>query len=170
MVLYYSLRAARVLLIGLGGLGAEIAKNLTLSGIKSLTLLDDSVATENSANFLISRELIGKNVSRCSQFIVVIVILNINFWILLKVVEASFERVQRLNPMVEVITDPSNVTSKTEDFFGNFDVVCATRLSVEEAFRINAICRKLSIPFYSGEVLGFCGFFFVDLLEHEYAE
>lgn len=62
--LFDSLRAARVLLIGLGGLGAEIAKNLTLSGIKSLTLLDDRVATENSANFLISLEHIGKNVRK----------------------------------------------------------------------------------------------------------
>lgn len=59
----YSLRAARVLLIGLGGLGAEIAKNLTLSGIKSITLLDHRLAVENSSNFLVSQEKIGKNVS-----------------------------------------------------------------------------------------------------------
>lgn len=85
-------------------------------------------------------------------------------------VEASFERVQRLNPMVEVITDQSEITSKNEEFFSDFDVVCATQLEVEEAFKINAICRQHSIPFYSGDVLGFCGFFFVDLLEHEYAE
>lgn len=65
---FFSLRAARVLLIGLGGLGAEIAKNLTLSGIKSLTLLDDRVAAENSANFLISREHIGKNVTTIPIF------------------------------------------------------------------------------------------------------
>jgi len=48
----------------LGGLGAEIAKNLTLSGIKSLTLLDHNVAVSNSANFLVPRELVGKNVSK----------------------------------------------------------------------------------------------------------
>ena len=34
------LRAARVLLVGVSGLGAEVAKNIVLSGIKSLTLLD----------------------------------------------------------------------------------------------------------------------------------
>ena len=39
-MLYYRLRASRVLLIGLRGLGAEVAKNIVLSGIKSLTLLD----------------------------------------------------------------------------------------------------------------------------------
>ena len=77
-----------------------------------------------------------------------------------KVTEASFERLQRLNPMVEIFTDPSDVSTKSEDFFGSFDVVCATRLAVEESFRINAICRKHSIPFYSGDVYGFSGFFF----------
>jgi len=30
-----------VLLIGVGGLGAEIAKNIVLAGVRSLTLLDD---------------------------------------------------------------------------------------------------------------------------------
>ena len=80
------------------------------------------------------------------------------------------ERVQRLNPMVEVNADQENVSSKNEDFFSDFDVVCATRLPVEESFRVNEICRKHSIPFYSGDVFGFSGFFFVDLLEHEYAE
>ena len=39
---YGRLRAARVLLIGVSGLGAEVAKNIVLSGIKSLTLLDSS--------------------------------------------------------------------------------------------------------------------------------
>jgi len=30
-----------VLLIGIGGLGAEVAKNIILSGVRSVTLLDD---------------------------------------------------------------------------------------------------------------------------------
>ena len=72
---YFRLRTARVLLIGLGGLGAEIAKNLTLSGIKSLTLLDHTVAGANSSNFLVNHELIGKNVSilKFSQFSLAII-------------------------------------------------------------------------------------------------
>ncbi|KAH6926812.1 hypothetical protein HPB50_022397 [Hyalomma asiaticum] len=35
------LRAVRVLVAGLNGLGAEVAKNLVLAGIKSITLLDN---------------------------------------------------------------------------------------------------------------------------------
>jgi ubiquitin-like 1-activating enzyme E1 A len=40
MLMTVRLRAARVLLIGVGGLGAEVAKNIVLAGIKTLTLLD----------------------------------------------------------------------------------------------------------------------------------
>ena len=40
MLFICRLRAARVLLVGIGGLGAEVAKNIVLSGIKSLTILD----------------------------------------------------------------------------------------------------------------------------------
>jgi len=141
------LRGSRVLLVGLTGLGAEVAKNLTLSGIKSLTLLDHRVARKGSANFLVPESSIGKNVA-----------------------EASSERVQRLNPMVQILVDTDDISTKSEEFFGEFDVVCTTCISTEEAYRINAVCRKHSVPFYFGDTFGFVGFFFVDLIEHEFAE
>lgn len=72
--------------------------------------------------------------------------------------------------MVEIVVNTSDPSSLTDEFFTGFSVVCTSRLPVEESFRINAICRKHNIPFYSGEVFGFFGFFFADLLEHEYAE
>ena len=58
------LRAARVLLVGLSGLGAEVAKNIILSGIKSITLLDHANVTEEDrcCQFLVSRDDVGKNV------------------------------------------------------------------------------------------------------------
>ncbi|KAJ8309044.1 hypothetical protein KUTeg_013918 [Tegillarca granosa] len=58
-----SLRASRVLLIGVRGLGAEVAKNIVLSGIKSLTLMDHSQITEEDASsqFLVNRADVGKN-------------------------------------------------------------------------------------------------------------
>ena len=51
------------MLIGLGGLGAEVAKNLTLAGIKSLTVVDHRLAQANSANFLLAPDLVGQNVN-----------------------------------------------------------------------------------------------------------
>jgi molybdopterin/thiamine biosynthesis adenylyltransferase len=38
---------ANVLLLGLGGLGVEIAKNITLSGVKRVTLWDDRIVEES---------------------------------------------------------------------------------------------------------------------------
>ena len=75
----FSLRGSRVLLVGLTGLGAEVAKNLTLSGIKSLTLLDHRVARKGSANFLVPESSIGKNV--CIFFKTVLVYISMNIFL-----------------------------------------------------------------------------------------
>jgi len=49
----------------MNGVGAEIAKNLILSGVKSLTMLDPCPVTEEDfvSQFLVPREDLGKNVS-----------------------------------------------------------------------------------------------------------
>ncbi len=54
-----------MLLLGLTGLGAEVAKNIILAGIKSIVLLDPSQVTEEDqcSQFLVAREDVGKNVS-----------------------------------------------------------------------------------------------------------
>ena len=61
----YRLHAAEILLIGIKGLGAEVCKNLVLAGIKSLTILDSGLVTEEDScyQFLAPVEPIGKNVS-----------------------------------------------------------------------------------------------------------
>ena len=59
------LRAARVLLVHMGGLGAEVAKNLILAGVKSLTMLDPAevTAAEASCQFFVPADCLGANVS-----------------------------------------------------------------------------------------------------------
>lgn len=61
----HRLRDAKMLLIGLDGLGAEICKNVVLTGIKSLTLLDDQHCCDHDqmAQFLIAPDSLGHNVS-----------------------------------------------------------------------------------------------------------
>ncbi|ELT93541.1 hypothetical protein CAPTEDRAFT_156595 [Capitella teleta] len=142
------LRAARVLLIGVGGLGAEVAKNIVLSGIKSLTLLDHQVVTKEAftSQFLIPRSELGKNRA-----------------------ESSLGRVQLLNPMVEISADPTDVADKEDAFFTDFDVVCATCCEKQQLQRLNEICHKSDILFFAGDVFGFYGAMFSDLNTHEYA-
>lgn len=143
------LRAARVLLIGLRGLGAEIAKNIVLAGIKSITLLDCTESTEEDgcSQFLISRNDVGKNRA-----------------------EASLEHAQRLNPMVEVMSDTQSADEKLDEFFTKFDVVCATCCKQSTLLRINKVCSDHKVKFFGGDVYGFYGYMFADLGEHEFAE
>uniref|UniRef100_A0A3Q1B0X6 SUMO1 activating enzyme subunit 1 n=1 Tax=Amphiprion ocellaris TaxID=80972 RepID=A0A3Q1B0X6_AMPOC len=94
------LRGSRVLLAGVGGLGAEVAKNLILAGVKGLTLLDHEQVSEDScrAQFLVPVTAQGQNRA-----------------------QASLERAQNLNPMVEVHADPGRIEDKPDDFFLQFD-------------------------------------------------
>ena len=58
------LRNANILLIGMKALANEIAKNLVLAGIGSLTVVDDQLVTEDDlgAQFFVSEQHIGLNV------------------------------------------------------------------------------------------------------------
>lgn len=59
------LRSANILLIGMKALANEIAKNLVLAGIGSLTIIDDQLVTEDDlgSQFFISELHVGLNVS-----------------------------------------------------------------------------------------------------------
>lgn len=143
------LRHSRILLIGLRGLGAEIAKNIVLAGIKSLTLLDQTEVTEEDtcSQFLIPQSEIGKNRAK-----------------------SSLERTQQLNPMVEVTADDSDPKDKPDSYFSEFDVICATCCSSSLLTRIDKICADKKVKFFAGDVFGYYGYMFSDLGEHEYAE
>ncbi|XP_031834461.1 SUMO1 activating enzyme subunit 1 [Nomia melanderi] len=143
------LREAKVLLIGLNGFGAEVAKNIILAGVKSVTFLDHRNVTveDRCSQFLAPKELMGKNRA-----------------------EASLQRAQNLNPIVNIEADTSNVDDKPDAFFSNFNVVCATQCSITQMKRINEICRKHNVKFFSGDVWGTLGYTFADLIVHEYAE
>ncbi|XP_076177267.1 SUMO1 activating enzyme subunit 1 [Ptiloglossa arizonensis] len=143
------LRAAKVLLIGLNGFGAEIAKNIILAGVKAVTFLDhrNVTAGDRCSQFLVPKEAIGKNRA-----------------------EESLQRAKNLNPMVDIKVDTSNVDDKPDTFFSNFDVVCASQCTITQLKRINEVCRKHKVKFFAGDVWGTFGYTFADLIAHEYAE
>lgn len=59
------LRSANVLLISVKALANEVAKNLVLAGIKSLTIVDHELVTEDDlgSQFFVSEADVGQNVS-----------------------------------------------------------------------------------------------------------
>lgn len=60
----YRLRTSNILLINIKALANEIAKNLVLAGIGSLTIIDNEVVRDDDlgSQFFVSEEQIGFNV------------------------------------------------------------------------------------------------------------
>lgn len=143
------IRSASVLIAGLNGFGAEVAKNVMLSGVKSVTFMDHQVATELDvcSQFFLPRESIGNNRA-----------------------VASFPRAQALNPMVKIYLDKANVNDTPDEYFTAFNVVVLIGAPTKTLVRVNNVCRLYGVKFFAGDVWGMHGYTFADLQEHEYAE
>lgn len=141
------IRSANVLLINIKAVGTEIAKNLVLNGIGSLTIVDSGVVTDDDlgAQYFLRDTDIGANRA-----------------------QAAAPRVQELNPRVAVIANPNDPSQFTEDFYRQFDMVIASDLPFLLTAMINAATRMVQRPFYATGIHGFYGFVFADLVEHEY--
>uniref|UniRef100_A0A8C6WAE4 SUMO-activating enzyme subunit 1 n=1 Tax=Nannospalax galili TaxID=1026970 RepID=A0A8C6WAE4_NANGA len=135
------LRASWVLLVGMKGLGAETAKTLILAGVKGLTMLDhEHVSPEDPG----------------AQFLIHTGSVGRNR------AEASLVRAQNLNPMVDVQVD-------TEDI-EKFDAVCLTCCSRDVIVKVDQICHRNSIKFFTGDVFGYHGYTFANFGEHEFVK
>ena len=152
MAAQLNMRNARVLLINLGSIGAEVAKNIVLSGIGHLCILDDGGHTVDEhdlrSSFLFSREDLGK--SR---------------------LEACKARIHALNPLVDLTTtDSESLDMKSPEYSTKFDLIVATELSKPQLIRLNKISRDLNIPLYVAGSNGLFAYIFVDLIEFESVE
>lgn len=143
------LRTAKVLISGLNGIGAEVTKNIILSGVHTVKLNDSKAVTEEDF---------------CSQFLVPRTSLSSNR------AESSIERARALNPMVEISADTQPLSEKKEEYFREFDVVVVLGAPNSEILRIDEICRKHGIKFFAGDVWGMFGFNFTDLNDHNFVE
>lgn len=128
-----------VLISGLRGLGVEVAKNVILGGVKSVTLHDESdiVISDLSSQFYFTEACIGKNRA-----------------------EASRDALAELNSYVPV---KSYTGSLTEDLIKQFRVVVLTSNSLEEQLRVSEITHANDIALIVADTKGlyaqvFCDF------------
>ncbi|OJJ48825.1 hypothetical protein ASPZODRAFT_129141 [Penicilliopsis zonata CBS 506.65] len=141
------LRSANILLITVKALANEVAKNLVLAGIGSLTIIDHEPVTEEDlgAQFFVSQENIGQNRA-----------------------QAAGPQIRAMNPRVRLHIDTDNVRSKPPEFFAKFDVTIATELDFTLYTTINAACRIANRRFYAAGLHGFYGYVFSDLISHDF--
>lgn len=128
---------ANVLVIGLKGLGVEIAKNIALAGVKSLSLYDPLPVKlkDLSTQYFLSEADLGSETA-C----------------------ATIDKLLELNLYVPI----SIVNDLSEATLGQFKCVVATNLSIEEQCQINEYTHKHNIGFLSVDVRGLFGCLFVD--------
>ncbi|KAG9247049.1 hypothetical protein BJ878DRAFT_229899 [Calycina marina] len=142
------IKNANILIISMNSLAAEIAKNLVLAGINSLTIIDhkDATAKDLGANFFLTRDDLGKNRAA-----------------------AAADRIKKLNPRVTVVTDRANLSqTRTAPVVEQFDLVIATSQDTNTLTLINTATRATNKPFYAASVYGMYGYIFSDLIEHEF--
>ena len=129
---------ANVLIIGMGGLGVEVAKNVILAGIKSITLYDNEAVSlrDLGAQFYLTDADIGRNRA-----------------------EACRDSLQELNTAVPVSTAEGELS---EELLSKFQVVVGTQMPLSEAIRIDSYCHNAGIAFITSQVRGVFGSIFCD--------
>uniref|UniRef100_A0A453AK65 E1 ubiquitin-activating enzyme n=1 Tax=Aegilops tauschii subsp. strangulata TaxID=200361 RepID=A0A453AK65_AEGTS len=132
--------ASDVLVSGLNGLGAEIAKNLALAGVKSVTIHDvkNVEMWDLSGNFFLSEDDIGKNRAA-----------------------ACVAKLQELNNAVLI----SALTEElTMEHLSKFQAVVFTDIGLDKAYEFDYYCHNHQPPisFIKSEVCGLFGSVFCD--------
>jgi len=140
---------AKILVCGLSGISSEVCKNLILSGVEAVTIVDDKLVEEAdlASNFFLTAEDIGSNRA-----------------------QAALSRLRCLNPHVRVQALTANPLKPSDADVESNDLICASSCSLEALVQINDQARKLQRPFFGFGSFGKAAFTFVDLLDHQYSE
>jgi len=128
-----------VLIVGLNGLGVEVAKNVVLAGVKSVTIHDDAPVqiADLGAQFFLREEDIGK--PRAS---------------------VTAPRLAELNNYVPVDVHAGTITPELVTTYG-IVVICGG-VPMDECVKINAACRTSGVRFILAETYGVFGYAFCD--------
>jgi len=129
----------RVLICGMRGLGVEVAKNLVLAGPGAVTVYDPAQTTtaDLGVNFFLTAEDVAQKTTRGA---------------------ASAMQLQKLNRLVEV----KSTDKLSEELVAQHTCMVVTRMNRKDAEKWDEFCRSKGIGFIRADVLGPCGFVFVD--------
>ncbi len=128
--------SSSVIIVGIGALGCEIAKNLTLVGVGNLILIDmDTIETSN-----LSRQMLFTEKDRGN----------------LKA-EVAKEKLRILNPDVTIKTFTNKFQEIPMSIFESADVIAGGLDSFSARFALNRLAYELCIPYVDGAASGFKG-------------
>ncbi|XP_029005446.1 ubiquitin-like modifier-activating enzyme 1 [Betta splendens] len=130
-----------VLVAGMRGLGVEIAKNVILCGVKSVTVQDEGLTewADLSSQFFLKESHVGQNRATC-----------------------SLQSLSDLNPHVSV---SAHTGPLTPDLLQRFQVVVLTDSSLDDHKRFGELCHSRGIKLIVADTKGLCGQLFCDFGE-----
>ncbi len=128
---------AKILVVGLGGLGSPVSFYLTAAGIGCLGLVDSDVVEISN----LQRQILHSTST-----------INV-----LKVVSAR-QTLEKLNPDVKIITYNERFTKENaEDIIKDYDMVVDGCDNLPTRYAINDACMKLKKPYIHGSIFQFEG-------------
>ena len=135
----------RILIIGLKGLGIEIAKNIILAGPKEVSISDKNICKINDlgSNFYLNENDVNKNTLE----------------------QSCIKKLKELNPYVNVNIYNGSSTIDMQKFN---TIIITEIMKLEELYNIDNFCRKNKKYFIYALNLGLTGFLFNDFgIEHD---
>ena len=133
--------ASNVLIVGLKGLGVEIAKNIALAGVKSLTLFDPEPAAiaDLASQFFLHPEDVGKPRA-----------------------QVTAPRVADLNSYTPVSVHKADSLTGDLSLLKQYQVVVLTNTLLRDQLTISDYCHQNGIYFVVADTFGLFGYIFTD--------
>jgi len=127
-----------LLMVGAGGIGCELLKNLVLTGFEKIYIIDlDTIDVSNlNRQFLFQRRHVGKSKAQVAK-----------------------ESVLRFRPNAEIIAKHDTVmsTEYNKDFFSQFDIVLNALDNRAARNHVNRMCLAANVPLIESGTAGYLG-------------
>ncbi|KAI8971404.1 ThiF family protein [Pilobolus umbonatus] len=147
-----ALEHAHICLLNAAPTGCEILKNLILPGVGSVTIVDDSLITQEDiqSNFFLHPDSIGQSKSTSVR-----------------------ELLQELNEDASVYCDernPVDIINQDPHFFNSFSLIISVNMANKDALKVAKICNEYNKTFIHVKSIGFIGVFSIQSPEHTVIE
>lgn len=131
------LKRAKVLIVGVGGLGSPIALYLAGAGVGCIGLMDDDVVSISNLQrqVLYSENELGKSKAICAA-----------------------QRISSLNSEITIRSYPTRLTKENaREIISQYDLIVDGCDNFATRYIINDVCKELEKPYVYGAICGFEG-------------
>ncbi|KAJ1722599.1 E1 ubiquitin-activating protein uba2, partial [Coemansia biformis] len=130
--------SARVLVVGAGGIGCELLKDLSMSGFQHIHAVDlDTIDLSNLNRQFLFRH---KHIKRPKA-------------------EVAVQAIRSFNPGIDATADQANIKETTYDvdWFARFDLVLNALDNLDARRHVNAMCLATRVPLIESGTAGYLG-------------